>query len=71
MGSTFRSVSISTANVVDVNTGDQTAIDDGLVSRLAVIEGEPLEARAAAYVELHDQLRHRLEGGDAPAGTNG
>jgi hypothetical protein len=40
--------------------------DGGLVSRLTVIEDQPLEARAAAYTQLHDQLQARLEGGDVP-----
>jgi hypothetical protein len=40
--------------------------DGGLVSRLTVIEDQPLEARAAAYAQLHDQLQARLEGGDVP-----
>ncbi len=44
----------------------ETSLDDGLVSRLAVIEDQPLEARAAAYIQLHDQLQGRLEGGDLP-----
>lgn len=39
---------------------------DGLLSRLRVIEDQPLEQRATAYAQLHDQLRDRLEGGDAP-----
>jgi hypothetical protein len=41
-------------------------LDDGLLPRLTVIEDQPLEARAAAYVQLHDQLQARLEGGDVP-----
>ncbi len=44
----------------------ETSSDDGLVSRLAVIEDQPLEARAAAYAQLHDELQGRLEGGDLP-----
>jgi hypothetical protein len=46
-------------------SGEQSD-DGGLVSRLAVIEDQPLEARAAAYTQLHDQLQARLEGGDVP-----
>jgi hypothetical protein len=42
------------------------SFDDVLVSQLTVIEGQPLEARAAAYTQMHDQLRARLEGGDVP-----
>ena len=38
-----------------------------LTSRLQTIGEQPLEKRAASYVELHDSLRLRLEGGDAPS----
>lgn len=44
----------------------ETSFDDGLLSRLTVIEDQPLEARAAAYAQLHDELQGRLEGGDLP-----
>lgn len=43
--------------------------DDGLVSRLTLIEDQPLESRAVAYAQLHDGLRERLEGGDVPRST--
>mgnify|MGYP000659748466 CR=1 FL=1 len=38
-----------------------------LLSRLRVIEDQPLDTRAEAFTHLHDQLRQRLEGGDQPA----
>jgi hypothetical protein len=38
---------------------------DALLSRLRVIEDQPLESRAAAFTQLHDELQHRLEGGDS------
>ncbi|GAA5152446.1 hypothetical protein GCM10025768_20480 [Microbacterium pseudoresistens] len=38
---------------------DTTA--DGLWSRLRLIEGQPLDARAEAYAALHDDLARRLE----------
>jgi hypothetical protein len=38
--------------------------DDALVSRLRVIEDQPLNTRADAYAHLHDELRGVLEGGD-------
>ncbi|MDR6969726.1 hypothetical protein [Leifsonia shinshuensis] len=38
--------------------------EDGLVDRLEVIEGQPLDARADAYAQLHEQLRRTLEGDD-------
>lgn len=34
---------------------------DELVSRLRVIEEQPLTARADAYAALHDELAQRLE----------
>jgi hypothetical protein len=36
---------------------------DELISRLRVIEGQPLSERAAAYTALHDELAHDLEAG--------
>ena len=40
---------------------------DDLLSRLEVIEAQPLATRAEAYDALHDTLARRLEAG--PAGT--
>lgn len=34
---------------------------DGLISRLAVIDDQPLESRAAAFTQIHDELRATLE----------
>lgn len=42
---------------------------DQLVSRLRVIEEQPLAARAAAYASLHDELAKRLEAGPATPGS--
>jgi hypothetical protein len=39
---------------------------DALLSRLRVIEDQPLETRAEALGHVHDELRTRLEAGDAP-----
>ncbi|WP_375384608.1 hypothetical protein [uncultured Microbacterium sp.] len=41
---------------------DLTAAPE-LLSRLRVIEGQPLSARADAYAALHEQLAARLESG--------
>jgi hypothetical protein len=41
---------------------------NALLSRLRVIEDQPLESRAAAYAQLHDTLQARLEGRDAVDG---
>jgi hypothetical protein len=40
------------------------AEDDSLLSRLRVIEDQPLDGRAASYAQLHDELSAVLEGGD-------
>lgn len=40
-----------------------SAPTDGLWSRLRLIEGQPLPARADAYAALHDELSRRLESG--------
>ena len=36
-----------------------------LLTRLRVIEDQPLETRAEALAQLHDELRAQLESGDA------
>ncbi len=36
-----------------------------LLPRLRVIEDQPLESRAEALAQLHDELRAQLEAGDA------
>lgn len=41
-----------------------------LGSRLTVIDEQPLEQRAAAFVQLHDELQARLEGADLPIGDD-
>jgi hypothetical protein len=45
---------------------DPAIDDDALIARVRVIEDQPLEERAAAFAQLHDELRHALEG-DATA----
>lgn len=40
---------------------DQPGNDDDLVTRLEVIEAQPLASRAAAYESLHDVLSGRLD----------
>ncbi|GAA2016605.1 hypothetical protein [Microbacterium ulmi] len=46
---------------------DQTERDDhaDLLSRLEVIEAQPLATRAQAYEALHDELARALESGPA------
>lgn len=38
---------------------------DGLISRLTVIDQQPLDQRALAFAQVHDELRVVLEGGRA------
>jgi hypothetical protein len=46
---------------------DEQTETDALVDRLGVIEDQRLDVRAAAYLQLHDQLQQALEGGDRTA----
>lgn len=52
---------------VSMHNDESTADADALLSRLRVIEDQPLDTRATAFAQLHDELQARLEGGDAPA----
>ena len=45
---------------------DRDGETDALLSRLRLIEDQPLDARAAAFTQVHDELRSALEGGDSP-----
>lgn len=42
-------------------------VDDALLSRLTLIDGQPLADRAAAFRQLHDELRQQLEASDGAA----
>ena len=46
---------------------DGSDVAEELVSRLQLIEEQPLTERAPAFSLLHDELRARLEGGDGAA----
>jgi len=37
---------------------------DELLSRVRLIEDQPLESRAVAFAQLHEQLQAALEGSD-------
>ena len=41
---------------------------DALLSRLKLIEDQPLESRAEAYAHLHDELREALDAADRQGG---
>ncbi|WP_165069507.1 hypothetical protein [Marisediminicola senii] len=44
---------------------DAPAGTDAFLSRLRVIEEQPLDSRASAFAAVHDELRSALESGDA------
>ena len=47
--------------------GDKSSETDALLSRLRLIEDQPLDQRATAFAQIHDELQAGLEGGDTPA----
>jgi hypothetical protein len=49
----------------DVDAGDGEV--NALLSRLRLIEDQPLEGRAAAFAQINDELQARLENGDSPS----
>jgi hypothetical protein len=50
-----------------VSMSDSTpAPDDALLSRLRLIEDQPLEQRAAAFSQVYDELQAALENADSP-----
>lgn len=55
-------------NQDDVGSASAGSTDDSgaLLSRLRVIEDQPIEQRASAYVQIHDRLQSTLEGRDSP-----
>ncbi|TPW74890.1 hypothetical protein [Schumannella soli] len=58
----------ATRQSADRDADEVTGSGDGLLSRLRVIEDQPLESRAAALTQIHDELRTRLEASDTPRG---
>ncbi len=57
----------STPPSESIDHDDIDSETDALLSRVRLIEDQPLESRAAAFAQVHDELQSRLEGGDAPA----
>lgn len=55
-----------TDDVSTPETGERSDEPSALVSRLRLIEDQPLADRAAALAQVHDELRARLESGDSP-----
>lgn len=52
---------VSDTTAKDRTEDDGRAGAEGLVSRVRIIEGQPLADRAAAYASLHDELARRLD----------
>jgi hypothetical protein len=48
---------------------DSSEETNALLSRLRLIEDQPLEARAVAFAQIHEELQSRLDGGDAAPGV--
>jgi hypothetical protein len=46
---------------------DENEAFDGLISRLTVIDEQPLDQRAVAFAQIHDELRAVLDGSGASA----
>jgi hypothetical protein len=42
---------------------------NALLSRLRLIEDQPLESRAVAFAQIHEELQSRLDSGDAASGA--
>jgi hypothetical protein len=55
----------STANQDQLSQSFRDEEPSALLTRLRVIEDQPLDTRAEALAQLHDELRTQLESGDA------
>jgi hypothetical protein len=50
---------------------EENEVVDGLISRLTVIDQQPLDGRAVAFAQIHDELRAVLDGTGTVGGTSG
>jgi hypothetical protein len=55
--------------VTDTQNADSSDDTNALVSRLRLIEDQPLESRAVAFAQIHEELQSRLDSGDAASGA--
>ena len=62
---------LETVSDNDGDNANREASDEtnALLSRLRLIEDQPLEARAVAFAQIHEELQSRLDGGDAATGV--
>jgi len=56
----------ATVSPAGYSAGQPDGDTNALLSRLRLIEDQPLDSRAAAFTQVHDQLQSALEGGDSP-----
>jgi exo-beta-1,3-glucanase (GH17 family) len=64
---TAADASAASASAVNERSDDGTEQSaDALLSRLRLIEQQPLEQRAEAFSRVHEELHAALEGADAP-----
>lgn len=50
----------------NTDSGGET---NALLSRLRLIEDQPLESRAVAFAQIHEELQSRLDSGDSAPGA--
>ena len=65
MPSTFRPnyiLETVSDNQTESSQGEGSEETNALVSRLRVIEDQPLESRAVAFAQIHEELQSRLDG---------
>jgi hypothetical protein len=55
--------------VTDIDNADERGETNALVSRLRLIEDQPLESRAVAFAQIHEELQLRLDRGDTASGA--
>jgi hypothetical protein len=56
-------------NVTDTENSEGTGEGNALLSRLRLIEDQPLESRAIAFAQIHEELQSRLDSGDSASGA--
>jgi len=55
--------------VTDTENTDRGGETNALLSRLRLIEDQPLESRAVAFAQIHEELQSRLDSGDSAPGA--
>jgi hypothetical protein len=53
----------------DFEKAETSEDTNALLSRLRLIEDQPLESRAVAFAQIHEELQSRLDSGDAATGA--